>query len=241
MESRFYCVAAVLLVFGLVASAFVVPTVYTWSEVCSTCGGDGVHSCWQCGGSGVCWVCGGDGNVFDTLPGGWWCAACQGSGRCYDCGGDGVATCETCYGLGSVGHWMYNLFGSSVLLSVVDVFLFVGLFVVDYFFSAFYLGFNEWVYKVNDMGFWFNRSFFIWLFAKDRKRWAKWSSGFSVFGAVYFGVLIFWSFSPRNITGDVLAGGFLVSVFFTGLFAWLFYRYYTSGESRVPNLDYEPA
>ena len=238
VESRFYGVAAVLLVFGLVVSVFVVPIAYTWSEVCSRCGGNGVHTCQQCGGSGVCWVCGGDGRVLD-IPEGWWCAACQGTGKCGDCGGDGVVTCATCSGSGSVGHWMYNFFGSSVILSVFDVFLFLGFFVADFFFTAFYLGFNEWVYKVDDMGFWFNRSFHIWLFAKDRNRWAKWSSGFSGFGAVYFGVLLFWSLSLRNIAGDVLAGGFLISAFVTSLFAWLFYRYYTSGKSRIPTSDYE--
>lgn len=117
--------------------------------------------------------------------------------------------------------------------------MFVGFFVAEGFFTAFYLSYNEWVYEVNNMGFWFNSSFLIWLFAKDRNRWAKWSSGFSGFGAVYFGVLIFWSLSPRNIASDVLAGGFLVSVFVTSLFAWLFYRYYTSGNERVPTSDHE--
>lgn len=239
VESRFYFVAAVLLVFGLVATVFVVPTTYSWSEVCSTCGGNGVHSCRECGGSGVCWVCGGDGIVF-SLPEGWWCAACQGTGKCYDCGGTGVQTCEKCYGSGSVWHWVYNLFGSSVVLSVLDVFLFVGVFVLNYIVDEFYLGFNEWVYRVEDMGFWFNRSFLIWLFAKDRKRWVKWSSGVSAFVAVYIGTMLFGLFSVSNITGDVLAGGVLVSVFATGFFAWLFYKYYTSGTSRAPTLDYEP-
>lgn len=239
MESLFYGVVAVLLVFGLVVSVFVVPTAYTWSEVCSRCGGNGVYSCQQCGGSGICWVCGGDGIVL-SIPEGWWCAACQGTGKCHVCGGDGVVTCKTCFGSGSVRHWMYNLFGSSVILSVFDVFLFVGFFVADYVFTALNLDFNEWVYKVDDMGFWFNSSFHTWLFAKDRKRWAKWCSGFSGFGAIYSGVLIFGALSFGYIVSDVLAGGFLISVFVTSLFAWLFYRYYTSRKSRMPPSDYEP-
>ena len=176
MESRFYGLVAVLLVLGLIVSAFVVPVVYTWSEVR--------------------------------------------------------------FGRGSVGFWVYNVFESSVVLSVLDVFLFMGFFVLDYVFHEFYLGFNQWVFEVRDMGFWFNRGFSIWLFAKNRKRWAKWSSGFSAFVAVYVGALVFWFFSARNITGDVLAGGVLVSVFSTGLFAWLFYKYYTSRKPRTPTVDH---
>lgn len=236
MESRHYSAVAVLLVLGLIASAFVVPTVYTWSEVCPTCSGVGRHSCFECYGSGVCSFCGGDGKVLDT-PKVWWCAACSGTGNCYRCDGTGVVTCETCYGRGSVGYWRYNLFGSSVLLSVFDAFLFVGLFVLNYIFEEFYLGFNEWVYDVKSMGFWFNRSFSIWLFATDRKRWAKWSSGFCAFGAFYIGALTFWLFSAYNVTVNGLIGGILVSVFATSLFAWLFYKYYTS---RKPALHYEP-
>lgn len=239
VESIFYGVAAVLLVFGLLAPLLVVPPVRTWSEVCSTCGGAGVHSCPECGGSGVCVFCGGDGRIFST-PEDWWCAACQGSGRCGECGGDGVWTCETCSGLGSVEHWTYNVFGSSVILSVFDAFLFVGVFVLSYWYDEFYLGFNKWVYEVEDMDFWFNRSFSIWLFAKDRMRWAKWISGSSAFSAVFLGAFIFFLFSLGNIAGDVFAGGFLVSIFFTVIFAWLFYKYYTSGKPRVPTADYEP-
>jgi hypothetical protein len=126
------------------------------------------------------------------------------------------------------------------VLSVFDVFLFIGLFALGYIFDEFYLSYNEWVYQVKDMGFWFNRSFSVWLFATDRKRWAKWSSGGAAFGAVYLGTLMFWLLSVNNITGDVLAGGVLVGVFATSLFAWLFYKYYTSGKPRMPILDYEP-
>jgi hypothetical protein len=193
LESSFYGLAAVVLVLGLVFSAFLVPMVYTWSEVCSACGGDGVHSCRTCHGSGVCWVCEGTGRVW-YMPGDGWCAACSGTGRCYTCGGTGVQTCETCYGRGSIGYWMFNVFGSSVVLSILDVFIFLGLFVVDFIFNEFYLGFNTWVYEVKDMGFWFNRSFWVWLFATDRKRWVKWVSGFGAFGAVYVGALTFWLF-----------------------------------------------
>jgi len=235
VESRFYGVAAVLLVFGLVVLVFLVPMSYSWSEVCSTCGGDGLVFCRGCGGSGVCSACGGDGQILST-PEGWWCVFCEGSGVCRTCGGDGRVSCGTCYGRGSVGYWMYNVFGSFVVMSVLGAFLFLGSFGLSYVSGEFYLSFNEWVYRVENMDFWFNQSFLVWLFAKDRKRWAKWTSGFSAFAAVYLGVFLFWVFSYRNVAGDALAGGFLVSIFVTVLFAWLFYKYYTTEKSRASPL-----
>ena len=128
---------------------------------------------------------------------------------------------------------MFNLFGSAAILSIIDAFLFLGLFAVGAVAADFYLSFNNWVYQVADMGFWFNRSFMVWLFAKDRKRWAKWEAGFSSFGAVYLGAFFFGLFSYRSVTGEIFIGGVLLSILAAGLFSWLFYRYYTS---EMPNM-----
>lgn len=102
------------------------------------------------------------------------------------------------------------------------------------FFADFYLSFNRWVYDVDDMGFWFNPSFMVWLFAKDRKRWAKWEAGYSLLGAVYFGALLFLVLFHPSVTSEIFAGGLLLSIIAAGVFSWLFYKYFGSG---TPNMN----
>ena len=141
-------------------------------------------------------------------------------------------------GVGELATVLPAAYTWSVALSIFDVFLFVCLFMLNYAFDEFYLSFNEWVYKVDEMSHWFNHSFSIWLFAKDRKRWAKWSTGFNSFLAIYFGAFVFAVLSIRYVTADVFIEGVLASIFVTGLFAWLFYKYYTSRKPRKPTFDY---
>jgi hypothetical protein len=119
---------------------------------------------------------------------------------------------------------MYNAVGFTAILSIINVFLFLGLFVLSYIVSAFYLSFNQWVYEVEDMGFWFNPSFMTWLFAKYPKRWLKWQSGSGFILAVYFGDLLFGLISLNHVTSESFALGILFGVLATLLFSILFYR-----------------
>jgi hypothetical protein len=128
---------------------------------------------------------------------------------------------------------MFNLFGSAAALSIVDMIVFLISFMLGAFFADFYLSFNRWVYDVDDMGFWFNPSFMVWLFARDRKRWAKWEAGFCLFGAVYFGALLFMVLFLPSVTSEIFAGGLLLSIIATGVFSWLFYKYFGSGTPNV--------
>jgi len=123
---------------------------------------------------------------------------------------------------------MYTLIGSTIALSIVNTLLFLGLFFLSGVFSAFYLSFNEWLYKVDDMGFWFNPSFMTWLFAKDRKRWAKWQTACNSVFAIYFGAMLFGILSLKQITWESFVGGILFSIIVVGLFSLLFYKSYTS-------------
>jgi len=119
---------------------------------------------------------------------------------------------------------MYNAAGFTVILSVINIFLFLGLLGLDYIGSTFHLSFNEWVYDVEDMGFWFNPSFMTWLFAKDPRRWLKWQSGFGFVFAVYLGVLLFGLISLNHVTSESFFLGVSVGVLVTLLFSIVFYK-----------------
>jgi len=123
---------------------------------------------------------------------------------------------------------MYNLIGATVAPSFISVLLFLGLFIFSGWMSALYLSFNEWIYQVDDMGFWFNPSFMTWLFAKHRKRWAKWTTGTGSILAIYLGALIFWILFLKQIILETFLVGTLLSIPVVILFSIFFYKSYTS-------------
>jgi len=229
-SSNLFPLMAFLLVAGLFVSLFILPIGYTYDETCPRCLSKGTLTCETCHGSGICPVCGGDGKI--VLGG--WCSACNGGGKCYTCGGLGSYTCTQCWGRGFLTHWMYTALGSTVALSIINVFVFLGLFTLAYIGSSFSLSFNEWVYQVEDMGFWFNRSFMTWLFAKHPERWVKWQTAGNSILAIYLGVILFVMFSLKQVTGDSLVIGTLFGIMIVGLFSSLFYRTYTSRIEASP-------
>jgi len=219
---------AFLLIMGLFVSFFIAPISYSYEETCPRCQGEGKQTCETCLGNGKCWICEGTGKIWCMPESDDWCAACQGTGICYTCGGPGWHHCYVCGGNGLLEHWMYTVTGSTIVVSIIDIFLFLGLFLFSGFFSSLHLSFNEWVYKVDDMGFWFNPSFMTWLFAKHRERWAKWQTGINSALAIYLGALLFLSVSMRQLTGESFAEGTLFSIVVVGLFSLLFYKSYVS-------------
>ena len=225
-SNRFPLVASVIFV-GLLISLFILPTRYTYDETCPKCHGKGTLTCTTCYGSGKCPICNGTGEIW-YMPHDGWCAACRGTGKCYGCDGKGRHTCGECGGKGILVHWMYNLTGAIVTLSFISVLLFLGFFVLGLFSSAFHLSVNEWVYKVEDMDFWFNPSFMTWLFAKHRERWAKWQTGLNLIIAICFGTLLFWGSSLKKIAQETFATGTLSSVAVVVLFSLVFYKSYIS-------------
>lgn len=223
-----YLTMVLLLVVILVASAFALPLGYSYDETCPECQGAGKVTCRSCGGSGICYWCSGTGDIWYMPEYSNWCAACQGTGICSTCDGKGWFTCSDCLGTGIVTRWIYNLVGSTVAFSIINVLLFLGLFAFSYAASAFYLGFNEWVNDVDDMGFLFNPSFMTWLFAKHRDRWAKWQTGLNVLFAVYFGAFLFLSISSQKISQDAFVNGGIIGFAILVLFSLLFYKAYVT-------------
>lgn len=208
----------------LVLAAIVSPMGYSFDEVCSRCGGDGTVVCPDCYGSGVCESCGGDG--VNQL--GWWCAFCGGTGRCRTCDGSGHLRCGDCLGRGFLVHWMFNISGVIIYSSLTNIFLFLGIFILEIYGSVFYLSFNEWIYQVKHMDFLFNPSFMIWLFAKDRKRWAKWSMGYVYVFTVIMGTILFQLITLGKIPSEIYGIGVIVGIVIFSLFTYLFYLSYTT-------------
>jgi len=228
-SSTFFLLAVSLFFLSVLISLFILPIGYTYDEICPKCHGDGTVGCGMCGGTGVCPFCWGDGEFAGDL-----CIVCDGTGNCPTCGGKGWRTCGKCEGTGLLVHWMYNLTGATLASSFINVLLFLGLFTLGYVAAAFYLSFNEWVYKVEDMGFWFNPSFMTWLFARHRKRWVKWTTGISSILSIYLGVLLFWLMSLKQITQETRFTGTLIGIPVVIVFSILFYNAHISRLEESP-------
>jgi len=127
------------------------------------------------------------------------------------------------------GAWIFNALGSTIVISIISIFLFLGIFGLSYVIYTFDVSFNEWVYEVEDMDFWFNSSFITWLFAKHPKRWAKWQTVITLILAIYLGVFLFWAVFRGNITQESLIWGTLFSIAAVGLFSFFFYKSYVLG------------
>jgi hypothetical protein len=143
---------------------------------------------------------------------------------------------------GVLERWNYNLTGAAVVLSLIDLVVFLGLFGFSYAVTAFRLSNNDWVHDVEDMDFWFNPMFDTWLFAKDRKRWAKWTVGGTAIVTLFLGPWLFFLFSYKSVTLDTFFAGVLVTIPVTLLFSFVFYKTYTSGiqatdEPRVLEIE----
>jgi len=230
--STLFPLLAAFLVVGLFTSLFILPLGYTLTNTCPTCQGNGKVHCSTCNGSGKCWICDGTGRIWYMPETDNWCAACKGTGICYDCGGDGLRVCEECLGSGIITFFIHNVLGSTIILSIINISVFVGLLAVSYAVEGFHLGFNEWVYEVEDMGFWFNSSFMMWLLAKHPKRWLKWQSGLNFLPAVFIGAALFGLISMNHVTSESFLLGILFGVLITLLFSILFYRSFASKAAK---------
>ena len=226
LSTNFPLVTSLIFV-SLLVSLFVLPIGYTYDETCPRCHGQSTVTCEECHGSGKCWICEGTGEIW-FMPNDGWCAFCQGTGQCSTCEGKGWYTCVKCEGTGLLVHWMYNLIGATVAPSFISVLLFLGLFVLSGWVSDLYLSFNEWIYQVKDMGFWYNPSFMTWLYAKHFRRWVKWTTGTSLVVSLYLGTILFGLLSLRQIVLEIFLVGIFLTIPVVSLFSWLFYKSYIS-------------
>lgn len=112
----------------------------------------------------------------------------------------------------------------TIALSFINTIIFLLFFGFGYVSAAFHLSFNEWVYEVEDMSFWFNPSFMTWLFAKHRERWVKWATMFSLLCALIFGFVPFMVISAGHITQETFLLIASPGIVVTSLFALAFYK-----------------
>lgn len=227
-SSNFFPLLAFLTIASLFVSMLILPTGHTYTETCPTCQGNRTVTCESCNGSGKCSVCEGTGRIWYMPEPGNWCAFCQGTGICSTCEGLGWHECRKCEGKGFLAHWIYNLTGTTTILSFTSIILFIGIFILSVMASAIHLSFNEWIYGVNHMDFWFNPSFMTWLFAKHRKRWVKWQTILNVMISMEFGILLFGFISLRQITLETFLWGTLFSIAVVSSFSFFFYKSYIS-------------
>ncbi len=235
MSSRVPSVLSISLsifVIFLVSVALFFPTGYNSDVICKKCGGDGARSCPSCY-SGACLACGGDGvNPLGR------CIFCSGSGICPTCDGLGYLQCWTCGGDGLDVKWTVNLLGATVYSSLTNIFVFLGLFALGAYFTAFHLSVNEWIHQVRHMNFLFNPSFMTWLFATNRERWAKWSIGYGYISTILTGPIFFLAFIYGKIPAGTLEVSVLISIVILGIFAYFFYIFYiTRLRSEKTELD----
>jgi len=225
---NFFPLIAFLTIASLFISMLILPIGHTYTETCPACQGNGTVTCEECNGSGKCPVCEGTGRIWYMPETDNWCAFCQGTGICSTCGGKGWHECGKCGGEGFLTYWIYNLAGTTIILSFISIMLLIGSFILSIVASAIHLSFNEWIYEVDDMDFWFNPSFMTWLFAKDRKRWAKWQTAIVAIISMEFGVLLFGLISFKQITLETFLWGTIFSTAVVSSFSFFFYKSYIS-------------
>lgn len=109
-------------------------------------------------------------------------------------------------------------------LSFINILSFLLFFGFCYVAAAFHLSFNEWIYNVEDMSFWFNPSFMTWLFAKHRERWAKWATAFSLLCSLVWGFIPFRIILTWQMTQETFLLSILPSIVVASLFAFAFYK-----------------
>lgn len=120
--------------------------------------------------------------------------------------------------------WNFNMLGFTLASAILSIFMFVFIWYGNYAMHVFYVAFNEWVYDVENMSFWFNRSFWVWLFAKNRKRWIKLNIISIIFLGPFMANFLFGAFTWWYVTVSFLAVGYAFSQALTFVFAFIFYK-----------------
>lgn len=123
---------------------------------------------------------------------------------------------------------MYTVAGAAIVTSLISIVLFLAFFGLSYFSFSLQSSFNEWLYEVEDMTFWFNRSFMTWLFIKHPERWAKWQTGVTLLIADWFDIPVFWFVSSRLVFFETAVLGVAASIPITVIFSYTFYKSFVS-------------
>lgn len=167
------------------------------------------------------------------------CPECEGTGEVWERWSDwvdglaprsGYRICPTCHGSGQI--MMLSTFGSALIFFIASMFLFLGIFGLDYFIQSWRLEWNSWVADVKEMGFWFNPMYWTWLFYHDHKKWAKWNTIASLACAIFlvtiFGVIFAFTPSLSRITSEDFWTGWVIATTLMIFFAFNWYLYYKS-------------
>jgi len=119
--------------------------------------------------------------------------------------------------------------------------LFMGFFYLIHFIESWRFELNLWVVDVKDMDGGFNPMGTTWLFYHDHKKWTQWCTIMSLIFAVSFGTLFGWVFVFILSASPIILGnlwtsfsvGWTIAMMLMVLFAFSWYKYYTSVD-RTP-------
>ena len=126
---------------------------FTYDVPCPKCGSDGKVRCGYCNGQGKkrmpVW------EDFPPLHYIW--------DDCPVCEGTGTVSCNLCEGTG--GFWMLSVTSSSLLFSLLHLFIFFVFFGLEYAIQSVYLESNPWVRDIKEMSWgYFRPMYWTWLF-----------------------------------------------------------------------------
>ena len=122
--------------------------------------------------------------------------------------------------------FVYGPLGVALAFSIVfPLILFFGLW-LDGMIHEWRISLNPWVENVEEMGFWFNPMFFTWLYFHNKRRYMKWTIGFSLPFVFIFGAVVVGLLTLQTVTLEAFITGFMIGATFTTLLGIAYYQNY---------------
>jgi len=128
------------------------------------------------------------------------------------------------FGFASLRADGYSLQGVVAILSLPCLVCFFGLFLLDYIYCEFYTVMNPYVQEVEEMEWPFNPMYFTWLFNKDRRKWALYSTIIVTPLAIALGIVLSSFFIQERLSAGNLWWGFVTVALFMTFAAFCLYK-----------------
>jgi len=152
-------------------------------------------------------------------------------------------------------YWHYSTLSVVAIYTLVFTIIFFGMFFLSYIGCAFYAEVNSWVSEVDRMDWGFNPMYGTWLFATDRRRWARYVTIIFALFSPFIGVLFIFAVTRGGIDLNSSLIGFSVGSGFLTFLAFSWYEgfwkprtkeieteeFYEETESEKPYFPMKPA
>lgn len=133
-----------------------------------------------------------------------------------------IVTLTFVYGFADVRG--YKPAGVALIFSIVFPCLLFLVVFANQMLQEFRIGMNPWLKEVEEMHYWFNPMFFAWLYFHDRRRYVKWTLGFSLPVVFFSGSVFVFLFMHRWVTVDAFFTGFFIGAAFTTILSVSYYK-----------------